>query len=763
MSGRSWAKGGAVCAAGRSLVENSLLGPGSDDLEESSGDFSGFESISFRSCSKNLSYGLQNERLDSSPPQSRKMPRIVVALALIHCVFGAESFFPEARIANNPTIDNPVRRFLKHYNSLKPVALLVDDTAESTFAAKEFLKEALEAARGTKQIQYFVSKFNETGASTPIGIPGTDAESIYALIDGGTGTENSELGHKKSPGSVLFFATWNAVAAMPPDGAALIFTDRNPTDEDLAQHAEIVRKKNIKVYVIWGGPLTTNDQHLLKELCSFSGGLFLTEGVRDLSSYNYRRFINSKSNTSTSVLVLKRNVSSPLSVPFPVDSEVTCVELVLQPAPARAALVTPTGRRIDVADDASIAGYGAGSFGVRQPGGREVRLQDVAVGAWRLDVEPPAGGCNVSVFACTGLTASAHYVFNKDNGTSKTNRKIKLDLEGHLKNINNIAFIDPNGNLINNDIEYNITSASEQNKNVNIEFKRIPNETVQLLVQGTDIEGNKFSRLTYVNNNFNSNNPFPQQTVLIDVGVGSQLITTGGRSSIITFEVTNLKNTAVDARFYCSDERSILGSLQPIRTLIAPKEMAVVTLTLSVKYGSYQDLITFVVSVGSEFIYKRVVVDVGTSQVTSDKQPPYLDYSYLSDCSKVVFSNCEQGTWTIEAKAKDSESGLLQLTSNPKGLYIENGFTTGTTEEVSGIYSDSCCNADLQLTAIDRANNRRTITVNAFKAAWGPGPIAALVLGIILLILLIVLIVYLIRKCLKKRENYNLPTYRGRI
>lgn len=49
-----------------------------------------------------------------------------------------------------------------------------------------------------------------------------------------------------------------------------------------------------------------------------------------------------------------------------------------------------------------------------------------------------------------------------------------------------------------------------------------------------------------------------------------------------------------------------------------------------------------------------------SSQVTTDHTLPSLDYSYLSDCSKVIFSSCDQGTWTIEARAKDTDSGNVQ-------------------------------------------------------------------------------------------------------
>lgn len=53
-------------------------------------------------------------------------------------------------------------------------------------------------------------------------------------------------------------------------------------------------------------------------------------------------------------------------------------------------------------------------------------------------------------------------------------------------------------------------------------------------------------------------------------------------------------------------------------------------------------------------------MDVGT-QVDPDNTAPSLDYSFSSDCSKYVFSECSQGSWTIEVKAKDTESGMLTV------------------------------------------------------------------------------------------------------
>lgn len=58
--------------------------------------------------------------------------------------------------------------------------------------------------------------------------------------------------------------------------------------------------------------------------------------------------------------------------------------------------------------------------------------------------------------------------------------------------------------------------------------------------------------------------------------------------------------------------------------------------------------------------------------------------------------------------------GILHVGSRPKGLHFPNGFTTGTTEEIIGYYSESCCRPDLELLAYDRQHNRVTKKINAY-------------------------------------------------
>ncbi|XP_057672110.1 uncharacterized protein LOC130903794 [Diorhabda carinulata] len=675
------------------------------------------------------------------------------------------------RIENNPNRNDSIRRFLKSYNSLRPVGVLIDDTEESNNAARDFIKNLFSITPNAKQITFFILKFNSSGTTALNDIRGTETDKLFNALTHKTRTGYFELGNIQANGAVGFYAILQAATVLPTESAILMFIDRKLSDEDLAGHTAIVKKKNIKVYVVWGGiyPTKTNEEKLLKELCSYSGGLFLINENKDLSKYNYRNFIsNYKRDLYTSLIFSKSNITDEMKFSFPIDSEVNYIHIIITPSDIQGTLTTPKGEHVELTDSNGIASYGIGSFGFTERGQREVFLDTTnRVGLWNIHIKAPTtpNTCSLKIFVRTKLTAQAYFV--KGNaGTSRNRTKVlKLDLTGHLGTIHNISLLNTNGNLLSNKLLYKVSKDSSNkskndrgNKEVDIELIDVPQTSFQVKVEGTDGRGNHFSRLTYVNDN--NSNILPREILAIDVGEGSELIVTSGGKSVILFEVTNLGNVAADAIFYCKDDQSTLESMQPYRKIISPEETIIVTVTLASKYTTYQNLVTFRADVGSKYVEKKVQIDVG-SKSNNDNTIPSLDYTYLSDCSKVIFSNCDQGTWTIEAKARDQESGLMQFTSQPKGIYVQNGFLTGTKEEVTGTYSDSCCNAALQLIAIDRANNKKTVSINAYKAVWGPGQISAVVLGILLFILLIILVIYLILRYIKKKKAYNLPTYRG--
>ncbi|KAF2879624.1 hypothetical protein ILUMI_26537, partial [Ignelater luminosus] len=139
--------------------------------------------------------------------------------------------------------------------------------------------------------------------------------------------------------------------------------------------------------------------------------------------------------------------------------------------------------------------------------------------------------------------------------------------------------------------------------------------------------------------------------------------------------------------------------MQPRTAWLNPKQTIIVTVTVYAPHAvsaGYRNLITFTVS-GPERVQKSAAMYISTN-IINDNKEPRLTHRYTSDCTDILLGNCQDGTWIIEVTAEDRESGLLQLTSNPKGLYFPNGYIAGTKEPVVGLYGGSCCQPKIQLT-----------------------------------------------------------------
>lgn len=117
----------------------------------------------------------------------------------------------------------------------------------------------------------------------------------------------------------------------------------------------------------------------------------------------------------------------------------------------------------------------------------------------------------------------------------------------------------------------------------------------------------------------------------------------------------------------------------------------------------------------------------------------------------------------MEITTIDTETGILRLQSNPKGLLIRDRYTAGTTHEVKATYSASCCTPRVSITSYDLAGNQKTITFDVTDFYLEPMEIVAIVLGSILLIIMIIAIIWAIVYCCKKHRNTRqLPVFRSR-
>ncbi|RZC40593.1 uncharacterized protein BDFB_000657, partial [Asbolus verrucosus] len=663
------------------------------------------------------------------------------------------------------------RKFLQQYKSFNPVILLIDNIQQSHEDAYNFIKNLHKIEPKVENINFMLMKFNTSGASSILETTNNNRVRFEKLLNQPVMKNPSNfLGNDNQNKSAAFFGILNAVYLLPPVSGVIVFMKRGIEDEDLAQQTlnEVI-KKRIRVFVVWGG---RNEGALLKELAIYSDGAFLTNSQRNLSEVYFERFLeNIGEFASVSTILSRKNLHGEYNLNFPIDSDVTGIHISITPKITNGILTTPKGYEIDVLKDEVVAQYSIGSFMKRDDGIHEIHLNTTTattpdVGVWRFRVGNARAYYNITIFAHTKLTTNAFITIQNLTGNKSGNRKkvVKLGLTGDIKSISNISFVSRDGNPILDNVKFTLDKDWEnyltenvenietnQRKEVNINVETIPDKPFYAVINGKD------SRERNIEGHFPHLPP-----LTIEVGLGSELITQQFRRPEIYFEVTNNGNRPTLVRFFCRDEKYILLSMNP--KWINPQETTTVRLTLITRAGSYNDLITFTAA-GSETVSKNVIVDVGLNR--HDKRDPELHYQFTSDCLNVLFQACEDGVWTVEVKAKDVDSGLLQVLSKPKGLYFPNGFTTGTTEEVTGYFSESCCNPDLKLVAFDRQNNRKTRDLNAYRANLGPGAIAAIVLGIIFLIIIIILIILLIKykckcpKCPRKTQSYDLPTYRG--
>lgn len=361
-----------------------------------------------------------------------------------------------------------------------------------------------------------------------------------------------------------------------------------------------------------------------------------------------------------------------------------------------------------------------------------------------------------------------------------TERHLKFEFLGNLLTVNKITIQNKMGrqlmdNLLKNK-EYlkvsekyesingnNITSNTNKVQDTQFQIalsKRLPDEKMYAVISGKDHRGYDFHRMALVKRVYD-NDVFPQPPLTVALGLSSALIVQPNKFSDIYFEVTNRGNKAAQVYFSIKGEKHILYAMTPYRKIMSPDETTSVRVTIAPGPGTYQDRLTFQAGGGAVSVEKSVIVDVGTDIV--DTESPDISHTYLSDCT-ANWGSCQDNVWTIEIKAKDSESGLLQVISNPKGIFFRNEFTSGTKEEVTGYYSGTCCRPEILITAVDRKENAYTKKYNAFHALWGPGAIAGLILGVLFILLLIAIIIIALHKWQKKRTvSYDLPVYRSKL
>lgn len=154
-------------------------------------------------------------------------------------------------------------------------------------------------------------------------------------------------------------------------------------------------------------------------------------------------------------------------------------------------------------------------------------------------------------------------------------------------------------------------------------------------------------------------------------------------------------------------------------------------------------------SVGAVQASQSVMVTVNKNGI-NDPWAPNIWYTYSTRCD--FRQSCVGGIWSIEVVARDYESGMMSLRSNPEGLLIRAPFIAGTNDEVKATYTASCCEPRVSITAYDLNRNQRSIQLNVDEPWLSEYAIATVVLAVLFFALLIVLIVIWIVWCCRRRK-----------
>ncbi|XP_039451472.1 uncharacterized protein LOC120430432 isoform X1 [Culex pipiens pallens] len=633
-----------------------------------------------------------------------------------------------------------------------PIAFLVDTCNDSLSYSKKVFDAALVPR---SPLEVILMRYNATGIAKS-----TSFRNTKSLMDSINALQPSYDGSGRA-----YYGILRTSQEIPYDSAIFLATSNPATDKELAKMAALtLLKKRIRLYVIWFGDevdMNLSDQHLdsqtgLHELAFKTGGRVIRFEID-------RNFGN---NPVLTTLVSESELRGDTSIPIPVPEDVNSLYFKLHGALDAATLRTPNGFLIDllhntvseehhpandppsslpiptpkiIASNHTKQTYGQHRSRALLPHGLE-REQDYLFVVSRVDNHGHEGGTyylNVSGAneAVVGPKSNDSYgvTVKADFRTRHGFELLELGdpaLERHYdeRNGGGNGLLDPK-----------IAGRSQR-------------QTLLPQDGGTE-ESGTLGRATL------------QAITKVDLGTNSQLNGPRGSTLQLIFEVTNFRQTPMQYFFRVNDELSYLRALNPGSATIAPDQTVNVVVTLVINPNAEvgaRDKVTFSTE-GVDRVSQAAFVTVTDSTGLSDSYQPSLWYTYSSRCEgRSSPGTCAGAFWTVEITARDYETGLLRISSSPRGIVYKAPFTAGTRDDVKATYTASCCQPKVTITATDVSRNARTVSLDVTDIWLNEAGIAAVVLGVLLLIALIVLLVILIRYCVRRRKRaQELPIYRS--
>uniref|UniRef100_A0A182QGT3 VWFA domain-containing protein n=1 Tax=Anopheles farauti TaxID=69004 RepID=A0A182QGT3_9DIPT len=616
-------------------------------------------------------------------------------------------------------------------NLRMPIAFLVDTSNDSL----TFTKKVLEASLVPKSpLDAILMRYNATGISKSVTFRNT--KSLMEAIN--------LLQPSYDRGGSEYYSILRTSQEIPYDSAIFLATSRATTDAQLSRMTALtLLKKRIRLYVIWFGeeiadtkqqldqPMT--NQTALHELAHKTGGRVI--------HFEIDRYFGS--NPVLTTLLSQHDLHGTQSIPVSVDADVNSLYFKLHGHIDQATLETPNGSLVDL-----LRGTENHVKSESKATGREesplllYQLNQTQSGQYRLNVS--SANASPNVYSVTIKSSQLYwqgldtYEVGPDPATVPDGWEAEAQevVSNNLGGDSYIAFRD------------NIRGSS-----------KLPRS------HGDEHRFARQTELTDEDSGLISSRASIQAITKVDVGINSQLIGARGQTLPLYFEVTNYRQTPITYFFRVTDELAFLRTLNPGQATLAPGQTVVVSVTLVVtptaEIGS-RDKVTFSTT-GVDTVSQSAWVTVSDAAGLADSTRPSLWYTYSSRCEgRSTSATCAGAFWTLEVMARDYETGLLRITSNPAGLIYKTPFTAGTRDEVRASYTASCCQPRVTVSAYDVSRNMRSLSLDVTDIWLNDAGIAAVVLGVLLFIALIILLILLVRYCIRKRkQSKELPIYRG--
>lgn len=248
----------------------------------------------------------------------------------------------------------------------------------------------------------------------------------------------------------------------------------------------------------------------------------------------------------------------------------------------------------------------------------------------------------------------------------------------------------------------------------------------------------------------------------IELNPNTQLLVRQGQTLQMSYDVTNNRDFPQLIHFNMKDELAFLVTMIPNEALIAPRQTVQVVGNLVIKqnagYGQ-NDKVTFIarsVTLGQQETRKTAILYLQQEPV-NDVYNPTIWATWKSTCTGAWDpSNCNTNIWTIDFEIQDKDSGLLSITSNPRGVQFRNqDFISGTRDPVRAYYSASCCAKRVDIVATDLRGNSVRQSFDVGSQFLSPGDIAGISMGVICILLIVAIIVLAILLC-RRRESLRL-------